>query len=126
MPVLENLRPVLHNLDPFLQFTGEYVPELQAFFANLTAASQAQGFNGSLERPAKGPKQHYLTTMAVLSPESLAIYPQPHRHRPRQPLPAAGRLRASSPAACRCSARAAARTPPRRSAGPANETISKS
>jgi phospholipid/cholesterol/gamma-HCH transport system substrate-binding protein len=73
-PVLENLRPVLHNLDPFLQYTGEYVPELQAFFANLTAATQASEKNANIE--AKGiPKEHLLTTMAVLSPESLAIYP---------------------------------------------------
>ena len=40
--MLENLRPVLHNLDPFLQYTGEYVPELQAFFANLTAATAGE------------------------------------------------------------------------------------
>jgi phospholipid/cholesterol/gamma-HCH transport system substrate-binding protein len=74
-PVLENTRPVLHNLDPFLQMTGEYVPELQAFFANVTAASQSQGFNGSLSGEKEGPKQHLLTTMAVLSPEALALYP---------------------------------------------------
>ena len=74
VPVLENLRPVLHNLDPFLQYTGEYVPELQAFFANLTAASQSSV--GNTNTGGKGPKEHYLTTMAVLSPESLAIYPK--------------------------------------------------
>jgi phospholipid/cholesterol/gamma-HCH transport system substrate-binding protein len=72
VPVLENLRPVLHNLDPFLQYTGEYVPEVQAFFANLTAASAFHGKNGSDE---KGPSQHLLTSMQVLSPESLAVYP---------------------------------------------------
>ena len=73
-PVLENLRPVLHNLDPFLQSVGQYVPELQAFFANLTAASQAQAGNSDVLN-GKGPKQHLLTTMAVLSPASLATYP---------------------------------------------------
>ena len=72
-PVLENLRPVLHNLDPFLQYTGEYVPELQAFFANLTSATQANEKNSNTA--GAGPKEHFLTTMAVLSPESLAIYP---------------------------------------------------
>ena len=72
VPVLENLRPVLHNLDPFLQYTGEYVPELQAFFANLAAASQSSLGDGNI---GSGPKLHYLTTMAVLSPESLALYP---------------------------------------------------
>ena len=77
VPILENLRPVLHNLDPFLQFTGEYVPEVQAFFANLTSATQASLKNGNLPEPAytKSPKLHYLTTMSVLSPESLSVYP---------------------------------------------------
>jgi phospholipid/cholesterol/gamma-HCH transport system substrate-binding protein len=73
-PVLENFIPVLHNLDPFLQYAGEYVPELQAFFANFTAATQAHGLNGSTEN--QGPQQHYLRSMQVFSPQSLAIYPQ--------------------------------------------------
>ncbi|HMD51466.1 MAG TPA: MlaD family protein [Solirubrobacteraceae bacterium] len=73
VPVFENIIPVLHNLDPFLAFTGEYVREVQAFFANLTAASQGAGTDSNTN--GKGPKLHYLTTMAVLSPESLAIYP---------------------------------------------------
>jgi phospholipid/cholesterol/gamma-HCH transport system substrate-binding protein len=74
VPVLENLRPVLHNLDPFLEELGEYVPELQAFFANLTAATEAHGANGSVG--GQGPTEHYLRTMLAFSPESLAIYPQ--------------------------------------------------
>ena len=74
-PILENLRPVLHNLDPFLQFTGQYVPELQAFFANLTAATQASEKNNNARPEGSGPKEHLLTTMAVLGPESLAVYP---------------------------------------------------
>ena len=73
-PVLENLRPVLHNLDPFLQYVGEYTPEVQAFFANLAAASQFSEKNSNMPN-GKGPKLHGLTTMSVLSPESLAIYP---------------------------------------------------
>jgi phospholipid/cholesterol/gamma-HCH transport system substrate-binding protein len=72
VPVLENLRPVLHNLDPFLQYTGEYVPEVQAFFANLTAATASHGKNGS---DIQAPSQHLLTSMNVLGPESLALYP---------------------------------------------------
>ncbi len=75
VPVLENIRPVLHNLDPFLQYTGEYVPELQAFFANFTAASAASEKNSNVEGGTAGPKEHFLTSMQVLSPESLAIYP---------------------------------------------------
>jgi phospholipid/cholesterol/gamma-HCH transport system substrate-binding protein len=77
-PVLENLRPVLHNLDPFLQSLGEYVPELQAFFANLTAATESHGANGSavVNGRAQGPQEHYLRTMLVFNPQSLAVYPQ--------------------------------------------------
>ena len=72
-PVLENLRPVLHNLDPFLQYAGTYVREVQAFFANLVSATGFQSGNGDL--PAKeGPKEHLLTALAVLSPESLSTY----------------------------------------------------
>ena len=77
VPVLENFRPVLHNLDPLLQYLGDYVPELQAFFANVTAATQASEGNSDLvtgSGPAQGPKQHLLTAMQVLTPESLAVY----------------------------------------------------
>jgi phospholipid/cholesterol/gamma-HCH transport system substrate-binding protein len=74
VPILENLRPVLHNLDPFLQYLGEYVPELQAFFANVTAATEASEPNANVGN-GEGPKEHLLTGMQVLSPESLAIYP---------------------------------------------------
>ncbi len=73
VPVLENFRPVLHNLDPLLQYLGEYVPELQAFFANVTAATEAS--EPSADLPAGAPKRHVLTAMQVLTPESLAIYP---------------------------------------------------
>jgi phospholipid/cholesterol/gamma-HCH transport system substrate-binding protein len=70
---LENFRPVLHNFDPFLQYLSEYVPEVQAFFANLTAATQAHGNNTNTPG---GPQQHYLTAMATLTPESLTVYSQ--------------------------------------------------
>jgi phospholipid/cholesterol/gamma-HCH transport system substrate-binding protein len=125
VPVLENLRPVLHNLDPFLQYTSEFVPELQAFFANLTAASQASVGNGNIETIGnqKGPKQHYLTTMQVLSPESLAVYPNRigTDRANAYPLPGtynslAGGLPVFSSSACANSAPSVS--------GPPNETIS--
>jgi hypothetical protein len=72
--LLENFRPVLHNLDPFLQYTSTYVRELQAFFANFTAATQAHGTVANVG--GVGPALHYLHTMNVLSPESLSVYPQ--------------------------------------------------
>jgi phospholipid/cholesterol/gamma-HCH transport system substrate-binding protein len=68
---LENFRPILHNFDPFLQYLGEYVPELQAFFANFTASTQAHGSNTNTPG---GPAQHYLRIMNVLNPGSLAVY----------------------------------------------------
>jgi len=79
VPVLENFRPVLHNLDPFLKYLGEYVPELQSFFANVTAATQASEPNANVEEGkgingAGAIKEHLLTSMLVLSPESLAVY----------------------------------------------------
>lgn len=72
VPLLENFSPVLHNFDSFLQFTGEYIPELQAFFANFTAATQAHANNSNTNN--EGPSLHYLRTMNILGPESLAIY----------------------------------------------------
>src|SRR6185437_12444107 len=69
---LEELRPVLHNFDPFLQYLSLYVPELQAFFANLTAATQAHGNNTNT--PEGSSQQHYLRVMNVLNPQSLAVY----------------------------------------------------
>jgi len=121
VPVLENLRPVLHNLDPFLQYTGEYVPEVQAFFANLTAASQAT--EGNSNTNGKGPKQHLLTTMQVLSPESLAIYPSRIGTNRGNPYPQAGAFHALASGLSVFSASSCANSAPSVS-GPANETIS--
>lgn len=76
VPVLENVRPVLHNFDPFLQFTDQYIPELQAFFANFASATQtkAQDSNLAVGGTSKGPAVHFLKTMLVLGPESLTVY----------------------------------------------------
>ena len=72
-PLIEDVIPVLRNFDPFLQFAGEYVPELQSFFANLSAATQAHDVN---KNDPSAPGEHYLRTMLVLNPEALAIYPR--------------------------------------------------
>ncbi len=94
MPLLENFRPVLHNFDPFLQFTDQYIPELQAFFANFASATQtkAQDSNFAVNGESRGSQLHFLRTMLVLGPESLAIYTQTDRHEPRQPLLPARRV----------------------------------
>ena len=54
----------------------------------------------------EGPKQHLLTTMAVLEPREPRALPEPDRHRPRAtPTRSRGDLQRARPAACRCSAR---------------------
>ncbi len=124
-PVLENTRPVLHNLDPFLQYTGEYVPEVQSFFANVTAASQFQ--QTTTDTGGKGPKLHLLTTMSVLSPESLALYPSrpgvgranPYPHQGASHLLGNGGLQVFESGSCSNSA------PSINPKGPESEAVSK-
>ena len=74
VPIIENTSPVLHNFDPFLQYVGEYVPELQALFANVTAASEAHDANS--DTGGQGPLEHYLRSMQVVAPQGLAVYNQ--------------------------------------------------
>ncbi len=82
-------RPVLHNLDPFLQNLGEYVPELQAFFANFTAATQAHGNNTNTPG---GPPAALPALDAGAQPGEPVGLRSAHRHRPLQPVLQAGRL----------------------------------
>jgi phospholipid/cholesterol/gamma-HCH transport system substrate-binding protein len=72
-PLIAATSPVLHNLNPFLQYASEYVPELQALFANATAATQTHGKNTNIPG---GPQQHFLKVMQVLTPEGLGVYQQ--------------------------------------------------
>jgi phospholipid/cholesterol/gamma-HCH transport system substrate-binding protein len=122
-PVLENVRPVLHNLDPFLQFSGEYVPEIQAFFANLTAASQASERNSNIGGGKRGPKEHYLTSMQVLSPESLAVYPSRVGTNRANAYPLPGTFKSLASGLPVFSSSSCSNSAPSVS-GPANETIS--
>jgi virulence factor Mce-like protein len=73
-PVLAALSPVLHNFNPFLAYLSMYVPELQALFANGTAATLLHEHNPNLG--GRGPQQHMLRVMNVFTPEGLAIYQQ--------------------------------------------------
>ncbi|HEY1688000.1 MAG TPA: MlaD family protein [Solirubrobacteraceae bacterium] len=75
-PLLEALRPVLHNFDPLFQYLGEYLPELQSLFANFTAATQARLGASNITSEAVGivTKPHYLRAMQYVGPESLAVY----------------------------------------------------
>ena len=72
-PLFENVTPPLRNLQPFLKYTGEYVPELQALFANATAVTQAHDKNADT---SNGQIQHYLRALQTINPEGLAVYSQ--------------------------------------------------
>ena len=123
-PLLGNVTPPLRNFEPFLKFTGEYVPELQALFANATAATQAHDKNNDV---ANDQIQHYLRALNTVSPEGLAVYGQragTNRANPYfQPgglrLLGSGGLQVFSTAACADSA-------PSANPATANETVPKS
>jgi len=76
--VLDNTRPLLAQVDPFLRnvtpivdYLGLYKREITAFFALDAAASQA-----SEQSPAASRPLHYLRTTNPASPEILAAYPR--------------------------------------------------
>jgi virulence factor Mce-like protein len=68
-PLLGQLDPFLRSLNPVLQGLGFYQKELVAFFANSASATQAVG-------PAGGRSVHYLRLTNPANPEMLAVYPR--------------------------------------------------
>jgi phospholipid/cholesterol/gamma-HCH transport system substrate-binding protein len=68
-PLLGQVDPALRQLNPVLDWVGLYKRELNAFFANTVAATQATTVS------ADGPL-HYLRTTNPLNPENLAAYPE--------------------------------------------------
>jgi phospholipid/cholesterol/gamma-HCH transport system substrate-binding protein len=69
-PLLAQFDSPLRQLNPILSFVGEYKPELNAFFSNTVAATQAT------DNPAGTTSAvHYLRTTNPFNPESLAVYP---------------------------------------------------
>jgi phospholipid/cholesterol/gamma-HCH transport system substrate-binding protein len=66
-PLLGQADPTLRELNPILDFLGLYKPELTAFFANATAATQAK---------PSATEPHYLRTTNPLNAENLAVYPR--------------------------------------------------
>lgn len=119
-PALSELTPNLRNINPFLQYLGDYEPELESFFANTTAATQGSAAN---ENEASGRvTQHYLRGMNVLGPEGLAVFSEPPGTNRSNPyfhpgvFTALSSLPVFSTAFCSNSAPAVE--------GPANETVS--
>jgi phospholipid/cholesterol/gamma-HCH transport system substrate-binding protein len=68
-PLLTNLDPFLRQLIPVVKTIGAYKHEVTSVFGNAAAAT-----NGILPG-ASGQQPHYLRTLAVMSPESLAAFP---------------------------------------------------
>jgi phospholipid/cholesterol/gamma-HCH transport system substrate-binding protein len=76
--VLDNTRPLLAQVDPFLRnvtpivdYLGLYRREIVSFFALDAAATQASDQSPAASRPL-----HYLRTTNPTSPEILAAYPR--------------------------------------------------
>ena len=76
--VLDNTRPILRRLDPFLRdltpivdYLGLYRREIAAFLGNDSAATQAVG--PGFAQPT--PPVHYLRVMNPLNPEIMTGYP---------------------------------------------------
>jgi len=70
-PLLGQFDPVLRQLNPILSFIGQYRQELNAFFANVVASTQATDQPANSRVPV-----HYLRTTNPLNPENLAAYPR--------------------------------------------------
>src|SRR3954468_3165619 len=70
-PLLANFDAPLKQLNPILDGAGLYTNEINAFFANSSAATQATAPVAGSSEPA-----HYLRTSNPLNPEMLAQYPR--------------------------------------------------
>jgi virulence factor Mce-like protein len=70
-PLLAEADPVLRQLNPILGFIGQYKQELNAFFSNTVAATQASNIppGGNVNT-----KVHYLRTTNPINLENLAVY----------------------------------------------------
>ena len=70
-PLLARLDPWLRNLTPIIDYLGLYRREIVAFFANDAAATQAT--EGSFNDPSKF--IHYLRTASPVNPEMMTGWP---------------------------------------------------
>ncbi len=71
-PVLGQFDPFLRQLNPALRYLGFYKPELNSFFANPVASTQAVDFPIN----AGGKPVHYLRTTNPVNLENLSVYPR--------------------------------------------------
>ncbi len=68
-PLLRSVDPFLRQLNPILDAIGSYKHELSALVANAAATTNGVSL-------VKGEKVHYLRTLSLLNPESVATYPK--------------------------------------------------
>lgn len=86
VPLLEGAIPFTQNFNPLLEELSRYVPELQALFANGTAATEAVGQEGG----PNGPRLHFLRAMTLINPDSLSVYSQRNGFNRSNPYPQSG------------------------------------
>ena len=67
-PLLRSLDPFVRSLNPIVKAIGAYRHELSALVANAAATTNGVSL-------VKGRKVHYLRTLSVLNPESVATFP---------------------------------------------------
>ena len=84
--LLASTIPFTRNFNPFLEELSRYVPELQAFLANATAASQGTSQEGG----PSGPRVHYLGVLPMVNPDSLSLYAQRSGFNRSNPYQASG------------------------------------
>lgn len=120
VPVLGATSPLLHNLNPLLQYASQYTPEIQALFANATAATLLHEKNTNFG--TGGPQLHVLKAMQVLEPEGLAVYPQRIGTNRANPYPKPGAFRSLVSGLSVFSSASCSNSAPSLS-GPTNEVI---
>jgi virulence factor Mce-like protein len=74
-PLLAQLDPFLRSFNPFLAYIGLYKRELTSFFANFAAAANAKA-KSTGDSLNKNFNEHYLRLIPPLVPEALSVYPQ--------------------------------------------------
>jgi virulence factor Mce-like protein len=73
-PVLAQVDPFLRELNPLIDWLGLYKHEITAFFANSASATEAT-FAIDSSKPS-GPRAHYLRTTNPVNLENLAVLPE--------------------------------------------------
>ena len=87
-PLLARATPYLGELIPVIEYVDKYRRELASFFANVTAASQAEGKSISTSAIL-----HYIRAQVNLSPQTLAAFGKRPSDSRANPYMAPGGLR---------------------------------